>query len=146
MDLATEAEPSQLAYRLPRDAYWLLIHTLRTSLPPPPVTDTPEDVARRDNAAIAQVASLLPANAGEAVLGAQFVAAHAQAMDSLRQARDPGMDAGLVLKCSAQAASMMRQAQSALRLLQCLQAVRQKIEADNVAVDRAAGPNIAPRG
>jgi hypothetical protein len=138
MDLATEAEPSQLTYRLPRDAYWLLIHTLRTSLPPPPVTDTPDDVARRDNAAIAQVASLLPANAGEAVLGAQFVAAHAQAMDSLRQARDPGMDAGLVLKCSAQAASMMRQAQSALRLLQCLQAVRQKIEADNVAVDRAA--------
>src|SRR4051794_15935860 len=115
MDLATEAEPSQLAYRLPRDAYWLLIHTLRTSLPPPPVTDTQEDVARRDNAAIAQVASLLPANAGEAVLGAQFVAAHAQAMDSLRLARDPGMDAGLVLKCSAQAASMMRQAQSALR-------------------------------
>ena len=61
MDLSTEPEQPDLAYRLPRDAYWLLIHTLCTSLPPPPVTDTPDDVARRDNAAIAQLASLLPA-------------------------------------------------------------------------------------
>ena len=51
---------------------------------------TPEDLARRDNAAIAQVSCLLPANAAEAVLGAEFVAAHAQAMDCLRLARNPG--------------------------------------------------------
>ena len=132
-----EPEQPDLAYRLPRDAYWQLIHTLRGSLPPP-VTDTPEDLARRDNAAIAQVASMLPANASEAALGAQFVAAHAQAMDSLRLARAPGMDPASVLKCSAQAASMMRQAPSAMRLLQHMQSARQKIEADNVAVDRAA--------
>ncbi len=54
---------------------------------PPPITDTPEDLARRDNAAIAQVASLLPANADEATLAAQYVAAHAQAVDCLRLAR-----------------------------------------------------------
>jgi hypothetical protein len=42
-----------LSLQLHRDAYFQLIHTLRTSLPPP-VTDTPEDLARRDNAAIAQ--------------------------------------------------------------------------------------------
>ena len=72
------------------------------------------------------------------MLGAEFVAAHAQAMDALRLARDPGMAVALVLKCSAQAASMMRQAQSAMRLLLRMQAARQKIEADSVATDRAA--------
>jgi hypothetical protein len=84
------------------------------------------------------VASLLPANAGEAVLGAQFVAAHAQAMDCLRLARVPGTDTARALQCSAQAASMMRQAQSAMRLLLRGQEARQKIEADNVAVDKAS--------
>jgi hypothetical protein len=54
MDPHAEPERPDLAYRLPRDAYWLLIHTLRGSLPPPPVTDTEDDVARRDHAAIAQ--------------------------------------------------------------------------------------------
>ena len=137
MDPHAEPEQPDLPYLLPRDAYWQLIHTLRGSLPPP-VTDTPEDLARRDNAAIAQVSCLLPANAAEAVLGAEFVAAHAQAMDALRLARDPGMAVALVLKCSAQAASMMRQAQSAMRLLLRMQAARQKIEADSVATDRAA--------
>ena len=38
---------------LPRDSYYQLIHTLRAALPPP-VTNSPEDLARRDNAAIAQ--------------------------------------------------------------------------------------------
>ena len=137
MDPCPEPEQPSLAYRLPRDAYWQLIHTLRGSLPPP-VTDTPEDLARRDNAAIAQVASMLPANASEAALGAQFVAAHAQALDALRLAHVPGTDAASAMKCSAQAASMMRQAQSAMRLLQHMQSARQTIEADNVAVDRAA--------
>ena len=59
-------------------------------------------------------------------------------MDALRLARDPGMAVVLVLKCSAQAASMMRQAQSAMRLLLRMQAARQKIEADSAATDRAA--------
>src|SRR5271170_2224344 len=42
------------------------------------------------------------------------------------------------LKCRAQANSMMRQSQSALRLLLRMQAARQKLEADNEARDRAA--------
>ena len=82
-------EQPDLPYLLPRDAYWQLIHTLRGSLPPP-VTDTPEDLARRDNAAIAQVACLLPANAAEAALGAEFVAAHAQAVDACGWRGIPG--------------------------------------------------------
>jgi hypothetical protein len=128
MDPHAEPERPDLAYRLPRDAYWLLIHTLRGSLPSPRLATGLDPV----------VASLLPANAGEAVLGAQFVAAHAQAMDCLRLARVPGTDTARALQCSAQAASMMRQAQSAMRLLLRGQEARQKIEADNVAVDKAA--------
>ena len=42
-----------LTLQLPRDMYYHLVHTLRTSLPPP-ISDTPEDHVRRDNAAIAQ--------------------------------------------------------------------------------------------
>jgi hypothetical protein len=58
------------------------LHTLRGLLPPP-ITDTPLDHARRDDAAIAQVAAMLPANADEAHLAAQCVAARAQAADCL---------------------------------------------------------------
>jgi hypothetical protein len=123
--------------QLPRDAYYQLIHTLCTSLPPP-VTDTPEDRTHRDNAAIAQVAALLPANAAEAALAAQYVAANSQAMDSLRLARDPAMSLVQVLQCSAQSASMMRQSRGALGMLLRLHAARQKLEANAAALDRAA--------
>jgi hypothetical protein len=128
---------SDRALDLPRDAYYTAIHTLRGSLPPP-VTDAPDDVIRRDNAAIAQVASLLPANAAEAELAAQYVAACAQAMECLREARDPAAPLGFVVQCRTHAASMMRQSQGALRLLLRLQAVRQQREADAAATERAA--------
>jgi hypothetical protein len=64
----------------------MLIHTLHTSLPPPPPGDDPEAIARRDRDAIAQVASLLPATAAEARLAARFVAADARAHECLRLA------------------------------------------------------------
>ncbi len=105
---------------------------------PPAVNDTPEDLARRDNAAIAEVASLLPANAEEATLAAQFVAANAQAMDCLRLAREHAADLARVLQCTAQSANMMRQARAARSLLLRVQAARQKREADGAATDKAA--------
>jgi hypothetical protein len=130
-------EPPDLSLQLPRDMYYHLVHTLRTSLPPP-ITDTPEDQIRRDNAAIAQIASLLPANADEANIAAQYVAAGAQALDSLRLAREHAADTPRVLKCVAQAASMMRESRGARSLLLRVQADRRKREADNVSLDRAA--------
>jgi hypothetical protein len=42
-----------LSLRLPRYMYYQVIHTLCGSLPPP-VSASPEDRTRRDNAAIAQ--------------------------------------------------------------------------------------------
>src|SRR5439155_1630930 len=82
------------------------------------VSDTPEDLARRDNAAIAQVACLLPANADEADLAAQYVAANAYAMDCLRLANEcRTTDHRKMLQCGAQATSSMRQARGYRSLL-----------------------------
>jgi hypothetical protein len=123
--------------QLPRDLYYQLVHALRDALPPP-VTDSPEDLVRRDNAIIAQVASLLPANPDEVILAAQCVAASAQALDCLRLARLYPDDAVHVLKCTAQSASMMRQSRGALGQLQRLQAARDKGDADASSRDQAA--------
>jgi len=134
----TTSQPSNPALQLCRDTYYQVVHTLRGSLPPP-VTDTPEDLARRDNAAIAHVASLLPANADEAHLASQHVAADAYAMDCLRVAREYATaDHAFFLKCNAWAVSMMRQARSARALLLRVQAERRTRDADPAAADRAA--------
>ena len=87
--------PPQPDLQLPFEIYHQLVHTLRATLPPP-ITDTPEELARRDRTAIAQVAALVPANADEANLGAQYVAAGARAMDRLRLVREHADDVKLV--------------------------------------------------
>jgi hypothetical protein len=137
MDPATSSDQLDLTFQLPRDIYYQIVHTLRTGLPPP-VTSAAEDLTRRDNAAIATVASLLPANGEEATIAAQFVAANAQAMDCLRLAREHAADPARVLKCTAQSASMMREARGARSLLLRVQAARQKREANSAATDAAA--------
>ena len=132
-----EPEPLDLTLQLPRDTYYQIIHTLRGSLPPP-ITDTPEDLVRRDNATMAQVAALLPVTADEVNLAATYIAANAQAMECLRLARQYHGDPNSILKCTAQSANMMRQARAARTLLLRVQAERRKLEADPVALDRAA--------
>jgi hypothetical protein len=138
MDRPPEPEPSDPTLRVTRDVYYVLVHTLRGALLPP-VNDTPEELARRDNAAIGQVAAMLPANADEAYLAAQCVAARLYGMDCVRQARDFGAtDQMWAHKCAAQAASMWRESRQARSLLMRLQAAREKREADSAATDRAA--------
>ena len=100
--------PPDPALVLPRSIYYQIVHTLGGLLPAP-VTDTPEALAHRDNAAIAHVASLLPGNADEAHLAARVAAADAYAMDCLRLAHDCRVAPMLFLKCTAQAACMMRE-------------------------------------
>ena len=131
------AAPTPLAYQLPAEAYYHLVRTLRLALPPPP-GDSPEDLRRRDHAAIAAIAGLAPGNAAEAKLAAQFVVASEQWADCLRLAQLPETTPEWAAKCRAQALSMMRQANSALRLLLRSQAERRKLEADNVACNRLA--------
>jgi len=135
-DAITPDRP-HLADRLPADAYYHLVRTLRLTLPPPP-TDSPDDLARRDHAAIAAIAALAPTNAAEAELAAQFVAASEQWKDCLRLTRERAREPNVAGKCRAQALSMMRQANSALRLLLRMQELREKREADHAASDRAA--------
>jgi hypothetical protein len=136
MDPYPEPEQPDLTLQLPRAVYYQVIHTLRGSLPPP-VSDTPEDLAHRDNAAIARVACLLPANGDEANLAATYVGAQAYAMDCLRLARRYSGDPNFILKCTAQAASMMREARATRSLLLRVQAARQKREADGAALGKA---------
>ncbi len=128
MTQITEPDP---AYLRTREAYHHLIYTLSTSLPPPRDA-SPEALHRRNESAIAQVAALCPANAAEAALAGQYVAANAQAMECLRLTNHPGTDMVMALKCNAQAASMMRQSQAAFRTLLRTQAAREKRDADPI--------------
>ena len=137
MDTNFPPEQPDLRLILPRDAYYLLVRNLHTSLPPP-IPNTQEEIVRRDNAAIAQIAALLPANAAEATLAGQFVAGDMNASDSMRCAHDPTISPERATQCRAQSISMTRQSQSALRLLLRLQATRQKTEANPAAAERAA--------
>jgi hypothetical protein len=126
-----------LSLQLPRDTYWLIVHDLHRSLPPPP-TDDPDACARRDRAAIAEVAAMLPGNAEEASLAAQYVATKAYALHCLQAARDHPGDIACLLKCTAQAARMTREERGLRTLLQRLQAERRKREANAAATDSAA--------
>jgi hypothetical protein len=136
---------TDFASQLPADTYHQLIRTLRQTLPPP-LGDSTDDLARRDHAAIARIAALTPANAAEADLAALYVAASEQWKDCLRLAQQPDISACWAMKCRAQANSMMRQAQSGLRLLLRMQVARQKTEADSAARERAAWTEHAAIG
>lgn len=123
--------------RLPADLYHHVIHTLRAALPPPASPD-PDAEAIRDNAAMAMVASLLPVNAEEAALAAQYVAAQAQALESLRLMRAHEGDSALAIRCTAQAAAMMRHAAGTRSLLLRVQAARRKRESRTAVCDQEA--------
>ena len=112
--------PDDLSCRLPADTYYQLIRTLCLTLPPP-LTDSPDDLARRNHAAIARIAALAPANAAEADVAAMFVAASEHWKDGLRLAQLRETTPEWAVKCRAQSISMMRQANSAMRLLLHLQ-------------------------
>jgi hypothetical protein len=102
--------------------------TLCGSLPPP-VIDTPETRADRDDTAMAAVAALHPTDAFEAKLAADIVAADASVMDCHRLAAQHGSDLAATLRCRAQATATMRQMRSLLRDYQRMQAEREKAEA-----------------
>ncbi len=136
------APESNWARLLPRDAFQEIAFVLRGALPPPGLDDPEEmawqDWARRDRAAMAAVAALLPENAAEGRLAARFVVTDAWSSDCLRLARERRSEPDLAFKCTAQAMSLMREGNRALGLLLKLQAARRVIAADAAASDRAA--------
>jgi hypothetical protein len=119
------------------DVYHHLIYTLRGTLPSPP-TDSAEDIARRDEAAIERIAALSPANAVEVDQAALHVAFFEHWKDCLRLAEQSEAGSGWAEKHVAQANSMLRSSQTALKVLLQMQAARRKLEADPVASARAA--------
>jgi hypothetical protein len=81
---------------------------------------------------------MLPGNADEAHIASRCVAFGNYAEHCLHEARKYRGDIAAFLKCTAQAASMERQARGARSLLQRLQAERRKRETDNATTDNAA--------
>lgn len=135
MDQCCSTGQPDSAFLCSRHANYHLVYTLSTSLPPP-VRDTPANRPRRDAAAIAQVAVLCLVNTSEASLAAQYVAG--QAMACLRQSRDPALGPDRAARCAALAASMVRRAEGAMRLLPRAQSVRTKRDAVLQTTDTAA--------
>jgi hypothetical protein len=105
---------------------------------PPPATDTEEARVSRDIAAMSAVAALQPADAFEALLAAQAVVADFFAGDCLRLATEHRDDYVKTVRCRAQAVTMMRQMQRALRTLKQMQAER-------LAAIPAAAPGASQR-
>jgi hypothetical protein len=124
-------DPSQ---QLSHHAYYQLVHTL-TSLLPPPLADTPAALQTRNQAAIAKVAALLPVNADEADLAAHCIAARAQAEDVLRLLRCHAGDIQIVMRLNAQFALMERTAVSIRNQLLRVQTARHKRDADGAAAN-----------
>ncbi len=108
-------------------SYYTLVHRLTAALPPPS-DDTPVALVRRNLAAVAEVAALLPTNPAETALAVAHVAANAHAMECLRLAHHRDTPRREAIACGMQSASMLRQALAALRALQRMQAVRAKRE------------------
>ena len=131
------ANPQSGLASLPRAAFGEIMLVLCRALPPA-VSDRPADRRRRDRAALAGVAALLPVNAAEGRLAAQFVVADAWAMDRMRVAEQRQREPEVARKCLAQAISLTREGKSSLRLLLKLQAARHQADADEAAGERNA--------
>jgi hypothetical protein len=95
---------------------------------PPPHENTPEAIQLRDERAAIAVAHLLPANAAEAEVAVQIVAAQFHARDALGTAACPGLEEERIQRCRAQAARMIREANSSIRILLRMQTERAKAE------------------
>src|SRR5271165_319192 len=95
------------------------------SLPPSP-GESPDARAARERSAMDAVVALHPDDAFEARLAVRIVAMDAHAADALRSAGLAADDAMELRRCRAQAASMTRQSDAALRSLLRIQATRDK--------------------
>jgi hypothetical protein len=82
---------------------------------------TQDAIAARARSAMDAVFALHPEDAVEVRLAVRIVAMDADAADSLRAAAQAVADPMEVRRCRAQAVSMARQSDSALRVLRCMQ-------------------------
>jgi hypothetical protein len=93
---------------------------------PKRAAETEEAIAARARKALDAVSALHPEDQFEADLATSIVAMRAHAMDALCAAAQAADDPDRVRQCRAQAASMARQSDAALRTLRRIQAERDK--------------------
>ncbi len=124
----TTEDPADPIEQLPKAVYRTIIADLYAFVPSPDLTD-PELIAERVLAVISDIASMVPVNADEASFSLSVFLADAQARDCMRHARMHFNDAGIAMKCRAQASHCKRTANAARALLLRVQAARHKREA-----------------
>ena len=110
---------------LPADIVHHMLSTFLASLPPP-LSDTPEGLIARDEAAIAAVVSLYPTDAFQLSLATLIVATHGHSMQCLMLAARPGTFVDDARRYRALAATMARESEHGLRDLVGLQISREK--------------------
>ena len=110
------------------DLFRVAIFKLRNEVPPAATSD-PVVIEQFVNAGIAEIASMVPANADEVSMAVRVLSAEAQASDCIRHARMHFNDSAGAMKCHALANHYQRSANAARALLLRVQAARQKREA-----------------
>lgn len=123
-----------------------VMHALRASLPPP-LTDTPEALEARDQAAAAHYVALAPGDIAETQLAIQHVATCAQALDCMRMVGLPDATSQSVTRHRQQAISMLRASHTALRSLHAAQRERTgrlPHAAATASVQSAPTPAVTP--
>lgn len=126
----TAPGPEPVSVQLMWDMYQDLIQSHCEALPRP-ADETEEARTRRENGAIAQIASLLPVNADEANLAAMYFLGCARSRDSFRRARELGeIDPKNAARLETLGANLLRSAHAMRSQLDRAQALRRKREAD----------------
>lgn len=120
---------SSVLLQLNAAIYRDIVYRLHRELPPPDTTD-PEVIDQIIEAALADIASMLPANGDEALIAVRTVVADARADECARHARTLFNDYAAAMKCLAQANHFTRTANASRALLHRVQAARRKHEAD----------------
>jgi hypothetical protein len=144
-DAPTTDTPADPFHQLPNAVFRTIIADIYSDVVPPTLTDA-ELIAERVRAAIAEIASMCPANAEEARIALRVVTADAQARDCIRHARMLFNDPTPAMKCQAQASLMLRTANASRAQLLRVQAARRKREADPATCNQDAWTIHATEG
>ena len=137
MIFATDQPPADCCAAFSRNDVQQLVLYFGGSLPPA-IGGTADDRARRDNAALGQVAAMRPANADEMWLAARCVAAGAHADDQLRQLPLHAANFDRTRQINAQYALMVRTSGGARSILLRVQTARRRLELDAAACAQGA--------
>jgi hypothetical protein len=128
MDAPSPPDPTDNPHPF-RDTSCQLAHHLDVAASPA-AADSPDVTALRDRAAIEHLAALQPADAEQANLATQYIAASSQALHCLRLAHQHAANPVWFQKLTALAASMMRQARQWRAALLYAQQSRSKRQLD----------------